>query len=82
MRWPQGVFHEFRAYQRGQPILNLAAFLPCRAGFRVCTGARPGGRPAVIRGLITGLTSARAAEIAAGTAPDDLATKIMTTPTR
>ena len=22
------VFHEFRAYQRTQPILNLAAFLP------------------------------------------------------
>ena len=32
-----------------------------------------------IRALITGMTAARAAAIAAGTAPDDLATKIMTT---
>ncbi len=32
-----------------------------------------------IRGLIRQLTEARVAEIAAGTAPDDLATKIMTT---
>jgi hypothetical protein len=31
-------------------------------------------------GLITGLTRPRAPAIAAGTAPDDLATKIMTTP--
>ncbi|KAG1715413.1 Bifunctional cytochrome P450/NADPH--P450 reductase [Nymphon striatum] len=33
-----------------------------------------------IRGLITELTMRRQAEIKAGTAPDDLATKIMTTP--
>ncbi len=35
---------------------------------------------AKIRALITQLTEARAAAIAAGHAPDDLATKIMTTP--
>ena len=74
------VFHQFRAYQRGQPILNLAAFLPLpawvprlhRRGTRLTAQA--------IRTLIGDLTKARAAAIAAGTAPDDLATKIMTTP--
>lgn len=73
------VFHEFRAYQRSQPLLNLAAFLPLpswvprfhrRATMRSAT---------LIRGLIARLCEARATEIAAGTAPDDLATKIMTT---
>lgn len=74
------VFHAFRDHQRTQPILNLAAFVRLprwmprfhrRATLR--TAAR-------IRGLIAGLTADRAAAIAAGTAPDDLATKIMTTP--
>jgi cytochrome P450 len=73
------VFHEFRAYQRTQPILNLAAFVPLPAWmprfFRRDTKAAA----ARIRGLIAQLTEARAREIANGTAPDDLATKIMTT---
>ncbi len=73
------VFHEFRAYQRTQPILNLAAFIPVPRWvprfFRRDTKAAARR----IRGLIARLTEARAAEIAAGTAPDDLATKIMTT---
>ncbi|WP_425070976.1 cytochrome P450 [Sagittula sp. S175] len=72
------VFHEFRAYQRTQPILNLAAFIPgprwMPRFFRRDTKAAAKR----IRGLITQLTERRAAEIAAGTAPDDLATKIMT----
>jgi cytochrome P450 len=75
----QAVFHEFRAYQRTQPILNLAAFIPLPRWFPRLH--RPATRRAAarIRALITDLTAARAAEIAAGTAPDDLATKIMTT---
>ena len=76
----QAVFHEFRAYQRSQPILNLAAFLPKLSllprFFRRDTKASA----ARIRTLITEMTARRQAEIAAGTAPDDLATKIMTTP--
>ncbi|WP_114965201.1 cytochrome P450 [Alkalilacustris brevis] len=73
------VFAQFRAHQRTQPILNLAAFvrlprwlprLHRRATLR--TARR-------IRALITRLTRERAQEIAAGRAPDDLATKIMTT---
>ena len=79
-RVAQAVFHEFRAYQRTQPILNAGAFVPLprwvprlhrRATLR---SARR------IRALIGDLTRARQAQIAAGTAPDDLATKILTTP--
>ena len=79
-RVAQAVFHEFRAYQRSAPILNLAAFLPLPRWFpRLHRGAtRRSAR--VIRALIQGLTADRAAAIAAGTAPDDLATKIMTMP--
>lgn len=75
----QEVFHEFRAYQRTQPILNLAAFIPVPRWmprfFRRDTKAAARR----IRGLITKLTEDRQAAIAAGEAPDDLATKIMTT---
>ena len=73
------VFHEFRAYQRTQPILNLAAFLPLPRWFPRLHRRRTKASAKVIRDLITRLTETRAAEIASGTAPDDLATKIMTT---
>ncbi|WP_322893726.1 MULTISPECIES: cytochrome P450 [unclassified Yoonia] len=76
----QEVYQRFQAYQQAQPILNLAAFLPgprwmprfFRRGVRRQASA--------IRRLIADLTQARLDLIAAGTAPDDLATKIMTTP--
>ena len=72
------VFAEFKRYQRSQPIVNLAAFLPLPAWlprfFRRGTRASA----ARIRTLIEELTDIRAAAIAAGAAPDDLATKIMT----
>lgn len=75
----QKVFAEFKAYQRSQPILNLAALIRgprwmprfFRRGTVRTTQS--------IRQLITRLTQDRLATIAAGTAPDDLATKIMTT---
>lgn len=73
------VFHEFRAYQRTQPILNLAAFLPLPRWFPRFHRRATKRSAAVIRGLIAGLCQARATAITAGTAPDDLATKIMTT---
>lgn len=73
------VFHEFRAYQRSQPILNLAAFLPLPGWFPRFHRAATRRSAARIRALITGLCAARSAEIAAGRAPDDLATKIMQT---
>ena len=73
------VFHEFRAYQRTQPLLNIAAFLPLPRWFPRFHRRATKRSAALIRGLITRLCEDRAAEIAAGTAPDDLATKIMTT---
>ncbi|MFN3823993.1 MAG: cytochrome P450 [Pseudorhodobacter sp.] len=74
------VFTEFRSHQRSQPILNLAAFLPLPRWFPRFHKSRTRQTAATIRRLITDLTEARAAQIAAGTAPDDLATKIMLTP--
>ena len=74
------VFHEFRAYQRSQPILNLAAFVPLPRWFP--RFHRPETKRAAkrIRALITRLVEDRRDAIAKGTAPDDLATRIMTTP--
>lgn len=74
------VFHEFRAYQRTQPILNLAAFLPVPRWFPRLYRRATRRSAQAIRGLIKGLCDDRAAQIAQGTAPDDLATKIMQTP--
>ncbi|UOA14882.1 MULTISPECIES: cytochrome P450 [Sulfitobacter] len=74
----RAVFDEFRNYQRSQPILNLGALLPLPRWmprlFRKDTRASA----ARIRALITELTQERMQQIKAGTAPDDLATKIMT----
>ncbi len=76
----QEVFHAFRTYQRSQPILNAAAFVPLPRwmprGFRRDTRASA----KTIRRLIRQLTETRLQAIADGVAPDDLATKIMTTP--
>ncbi|MCT4685092.1 MAG: cytochrome P450 [Roseicyclus sp.] len=73
------VFHQFRAYQRSQPILNAAAFLPLPRWMPRGHRAQTRRTARAIRDLITRLTTTRMEEIAAGTAPDDLATKIMTT---
>ncbi len=73
------VFHAFRAYQRTQPILNLAAFLPLPRWMPRLHKGRTLRAAAEIRRLITRMTERRAGEIAAGTAPDDLATKMMVT---
>ncbi|MCU4654529.1 cytochrome P450 [Roseibacterium sp. SDUM158016] len=72
------VYRAFRAYQRTQPILNLRAFLPLPAWMPRGHRAETLRAAREIRELITALTEARAAEVAAGTAPDDLATKILT----
>ena len=73
------VFHEFRAYQRSQPILNLAAFLPLPRWVPRLHRQTSLRSARIIRKLITELTAERAVRIADGTAPDDLATKIMLT---
>ena len=74
------MFQEFRAYQRAQPILNIAAFIPLPRWMPRLHSRATRRSAARIRNLITKLTRERADQIAAGTAPDDLATKIMTTP--
>ncbi|MFN3938698.1 MAG: cytochrome P450 [Gemmobacter sp.] len=72
------VFREFRAHQRAQPILNLAAFLPLPRWMPRLHRRETRATAARIRALIAGLTAERMAAIGTGTAPDDLATKIMT----
>lgn len=75
----QDVFHKFRDYQRGQPILNVAAFVPLPRWFPRGHRRRTRQTARDIRGLISRLVSERMKAITAGDAPDDLATKIMTT---
>lgn len=73
------VFSLFKTYQRRQPILNLAALVPLP---RWTSGVVPRRRDRAateIRTLITQLTEHRMQEIRENRAPDDLATKIMTT---
>lgn len=74
------VFRAFRAHQRAQPILNLGALLPLPRWMPRLHRRRTLATARQIRALIGRLTRDRAAAIAAGTAPDDLATRIMTTP--
>ncbi|MDJ1007455.1 MAG: cytochrome P450 [Paracoccaceae bacterium] len=69
------TYAAFRSYARTQPLLTpraFAFFLPAfhRRETRLAA--------AKVRGLIGRLVADRAAAIAAGTAPDDLATRLMT----
>lgn len=73
------VFEKFRDHQRTQPILNLRAFIPGPRWMPRFFSRATKDTAADIRRLITDLTERRMFEIDAGTAPDDLATKIMTT---
>ncbi|MCG7572091.1 cytochrome P450 [Phaeobacter sp. CNT1-3] len=73
------VFDQFREHQRTQPVLNLGAFVPLPRWFPRFHRRRTKQTAQVIRRLITQLTTERMLEIRAGDAPDDLATKIMTT---
>ena len=75
----QKVFGAFKTYQRSQPILNLAAFIPGPRWMPRFFGRDTRATARSIRQLITELTAQRLEMIHAGTAPDDLATKIMTT---
>jgi cytochrome P450 len=66
----------FRAFQRVQPVATMAALVP----WWPVRHARPARRAAArLRDLISQLVADRQGEIAKGTAPPDLATKIMTT---
>ena len=79
-RLASGVFDAFRAYQRSSPILNLAALMPLPRWAPRPHRRRTRNAARSIRSLMTDLVARRATEIAAGTAPDDLATKIMSYP--
>ncbi|MEZ5676219.1 MAG: cytochrome P450 [Thalassovita sp.] len=74
------VFQEFREHQRAQPVVNLGAILPLPRWFPRFHSRKTKQTARIIRGLITQLTAERMTRIQDGTAPDDLATKIMTTP--
>lgn len=74
------VFEAFRDHQAAQPLVNLAALLPLPAWMPRPHSRRTRQTAGRIRDLIRDLVRDRQAAIAAGTAPDDLATKIMTTP--
>ena len=73
------VFDEFKTYQRSQPILNIAAFIPLPRWLPRLFRRDTRSSADKIRRLITTLTESRMAQITSGTAPPDLATKIMTT---
>ena len=73
------VFTRFRDFQRSQPILNLAAFVPLPRWMPRFFRKETTNSAARIRELIAVLIQDRMTAIQAGTAPDDLATKIMTT---
>ncbi|MEL6586145.1 MAG: cytochrome P450 [Pseudomonadota bacterium] len=72
------VFREFRAYQRTQPLLNIAALIPLPRWVPRFHKRRTLRAARALRTSITAFVTARAAQIEDGTAPDDLATKIMT----
>ncbi|MEJ6398831.1 cytochrome P450 [Yoonia sp. 208BN28-4] len=73
------VFDQFRDYQRTQPILNLAAFVKGPRWMPRFFKRETKDTAQAIRALITTLVADRQAAIAAGSVPDDLATKILTT---
>ncbi|MDE9449275.1 cytochrome P450 [Aliiroseovarius sp. Z3] len=73
------VFQRFRDHQRAQPVVNLGALLPLPRWMPRFHSRKTKQTAREIRRLIENLTAARMADIGQGTAPDDLATKIMTT---
>lgn len=74
------IYRDFRAFQRAQPLLNLGAFLPLPQWIPRGHGRQARVAAGRIRGRIAELVARRLEEIAAGRAPEDLATRIMTTP--
>lgn len=74
------VFSTFREHQEAQPLVNLAALVPLPRWLPRPHSRRTRQTAGRIRALIARLVARRMAAIRAGTAPDDLATKIMTTP--
>ncbi|GGF63713.1 cytochrome P450 [Paracoccus acridae] len=74
------VFAAFRAHQDAQPVVNWAALLPWPRWLPHLHSRRTRRTAGEIRSLIAGLVKGRMDAIRVGGAPDDLATRIMTTP--
>lgn len=74
------VYRAFQAHQASQPVVNIAALLPWPRWLPHRHSRRTRRSAAEIRSLIEGLVADRLTSIAEGHAPDDLATRIMTTP--
>lgn len=74
------AFAAFRDHQTAQPVANLTAALPLPKWFPRLHSRKTRQTARLIRNLIGQLTQQRAQAIIDGTAPDDLSTKIMTTP--
>ncbi len=70
------IYRDFRTFQ--QPLLNAGAFLPLPRWLPRGHGRAAREAAQRIRARIADLVARRRAEIAAGTAPDDVATRIMT----
>ncbi len=73
----QATYQAFRTFQREQPVATIASLIPWLP-VRQSRAAREAAE--ALRALIEGLVAARQVDISNGNAPDDLATKIMTTP--
>ncbi len=73
------VFEAFQEHQRSQPILNIGAFVKLPQWMPRLHRRSTTQTAKTIRRLISDMVAQRQTEIDAGTAPDDLATKIMTT---
>ncbi len=72
------VFHSFREYQRTQPLWSIPALLKLPKWVPRFRSRSAGRHATVIRALLVEMVDARQKEIDAGTAPDDLATSLMT----
>lgn len=73
------AFAAFRSHQEAQPVANVAALLPWPKWMPRHHRRRTRDTATAIRRLIGQLVAERADVIARGRAPDDLATRIMTT---
>ena len=73
-------FWEFQRYQRQQPILNIAAFVPLPRWVPRFHRRATKASARKIRTLIQELIIKRSTEIKSGQAQEDLVTKLMTTP--
>lgn len=76
----QAAYEAFCQHQAAQPVATISAVLPMPKWFPRFHSRKTLKTARTIRGLIRKLTAQRAQAIASGTAPDDLSTKIMTTP--